>query len=226
MKVPHLVAVVQLPLFIGGYSLFKSNATQAISQNDGQYGFSESSSRVDNPTDVSTSIDFKFNPDELLDSWSRKPAIFTKAMLELKRLEEEPTCHRVAVQLLMNNCKGLDNIGDEEFQSGNGHLQKHHVESFAASLAICDLERGRFVIPYACNLFTSDNLYRTARDGKGKLQVSLQQVGGCLEALGQDHSHWNTWLSYRDKAILFCRAARYDIEKGKLNHLSYYWTVY
>jgi hypothetical protein len=139
-------------------------------------------------------------------------------MFELKRLEDEPTCHRVAVKLLMNNCQGLENIGEDDYQSDNGHLQKHQVESFAASLAICDLERGRFIIPHACSPFTGSAMYRVARDGKGKLQVSPEQVGGCLEALGQDHSHWNTWLSYRDKALLFCRAARYDIDKGILNN--------
>jgi hypothetical protein len=156
----------------------------------------------------------------LLASLSRKPEIFTKAMFELKRLEEEPTCHRVAVQLLMNNCQGLESMEDEDYQSDYGHLQKHHVESFSASLAICDLERGKFIIPQACDPFTSSTLYRIARDGKGKLQVSVEQVGACLEALGQNHSHWNTWLSYRDKALLFCRAARFDIDKGILNKCS------
>lgn len=160
----------------------------------------------------------EFNPDELLNSRSRKPEIYTKAMLELKRLEEEPICHRVAVQLLMNNCQGLEDVGEDSYQWDNGHLQRHHVESFAASLAICDLERGRFIIPQSCTLFTSSALHRISRDGRGKLQVSPEQVGGCLEALGQDHSHWNTWLSYRDKALLFCRAARTDIDKGMLNY--------
>lgn len=161
---------------------------------------------------VSTSVEF--NPDELLASRVRKPEIYTKAMLELKRLEEEPTCHRLAVKLLINNCKGLEQIGENEYDTSSSHLQKHHVESFAASLAICDLERGRFNIPHACSSFMSSTLYRIAHDGNSKLQVSPEQVGECLEALGQDHSHWNTWLSYRDKALLFCRAARFEIDKG------------
>jgi hypothetical protein len=134
-------------------------------------------------------------------------------MLELKRLEEEPICHRVAVQLLMNNCHGLD-LAETEYQLQSAHLQRHHVESFAASLAICDLERGSFIIPSACHSFTSSSLLRASRDQNGQLQVSPDQVGSCLEALGQDHSHWMTWLSYRDKALLFCRAARLDIDKG------------
>jgi len=159
---------------------------------------------------------FNFNAQELLDSKSRRSDVYTKAMLELKRLEEEPICHRVAVQLLMNNCQGLEDVGESEYQFESAHLQRHHVESFAASLAICDLERGSFVIPSACLQFTSSSLMRASRDQKGNLQVSPDQVGSCLGALGQDHSHWMTWLSYRDKALLFCRAARFDIDKGPL----------
>lgn len=135
-------------------------------------------------------------------------------MLELKRLEEEPVCHRVAVQLLMNNCQGVEETGEGDYQLEGNQLQRHHIESFAASLAICDLERGRFVIPYACTPFSSSGLRRASRDVGSKLKVSPDQVGACLEALGQDHSHWNTWLSYRDKALLFCRASRLDIDKG------------
>lgn len=135
-------------------------------------------------------------------------------MLELKRLEEEPICHRVAVQLLMNNCQGLENIGESEYQLESANVQRHHVESFAASLAICDLERGAFVIPPACRPFTSSYLLRASREGNGQLQVTPDQVGSCLGALGQEHSHWMTWLSYRDKALLFCRASRLDIDKG------------
>lgn len=140
-------------------------------------------------------------------------------MLELKRLEEEPICHRVAVQLLMNNCQGLEGLSDSEYQLESAHIQRHHVESFAASLAICDLERGGFIIPSACRPFTSSFLLKASQEGKGNLQVTPDQVGLCLGALGQDHSHWSTWLSYRDKAQLFCRASRLDIDKGMCEDL-------
>ena len=164
-------------------------------------------------------VNLNFNAQELLDSKSRKSEVYTKAMFELKRLEEKPVCHRVAVQLLMDNCQGLENAGESEYQFESAHLQRHHVESFAASLAICDLERGGFFIPSACLPFTSSSLMRATRDQKGNLQVSPDQVGLCLGALGQDHSHWMTWLSYRDKTLLFCRAARFGIDKGKLGRI-------
>lgn len=156
-----------------------------------------------------------FNANELLDSKYRKPEIYTKAMLELKRLEEEPICHRIAAQSLMNNCRGLENIGEkEDYQLNSFGLQRHHVESFAASLAICDMERASFTIPDACTPFTGSALRHYIIHASGKLQVSPEHVSVCLQALGQDPSQWNTWLSYRDKALLFCRAARLDIDKG------------
>lgn len=135
-------------------------------------------------------------------------------MLELKRLEEQPVCHRLAAQLLMNNCRGLDGVDAENYDFNSVHLQRHHVESFAASLAICDLERAKFTIPRSCSPFRSLALHQAAHDGKGRLEVSAEEVGDCLESFGQDQSHWSTWLSYRDKALLFCKAARLEIDKG------------
>ncbi|KAG9245100.1 hypothetical protein BJ878DRAFT_541623 [Calycina marina] len=164
---------------------------------------------------ASLDVNSKFNAQVLLDSRVRKPEIYTKAMLELKRLEEEPICHRVAVQLLMNNCQGLENVGESDYEYNSAHLQRHHVESFAASLAICDLERGGFAIPTPCLPFTSSSLIQASRDQKGNLQVSPDQVGSCLGGLAKDPSQWNTWLSYRDKALLFCRAARFDVDKDQ-----------
>jgi hypothetical protein len=158
-----------------------------------------------------------FNPTELLDSRSRKPEVYTKAMLELRRLEEQPVCHRLAAQLLMNNCRTLEGVDEERYDFNSVHLQRHHVESFAASLAICDLERARFTIPRSCSPFKVLGLQQAARDGNGKLEVSPEEVGDCLASLALDHSHWNTWISYRDKALLFCKAARLDIDKGMSN---------
>ncbi len=138
-------------------------------------------------------------------------------MVELKRLEEQPICHRMAAQLLLNNCRGLENVDEETFQWDSVHLQRHHVESFSASLSMCDMEKGKFKIPEACVPLSSPALYRAVRQNQGKLEISPQQVGDCLEAMAQDHSQWNTWLSNRDKAFLFCRAARLDIDKGPGN---------
>jgi hypothetical protein len=167
-----------------------------------------------------TGLTVEFNPSELLKSRIPKPEVYQKAMLELKRLEEEPICHRMAARLLMSNCQGLENISEQDYKLTSASIERHHVESFAASLAMCDMERARFDIPGACTPFRSSALHKAIR-GNGILLVSPEQVSACLEALGQDHSHWMTWLSYRDKALLFCRGARVDIDKGILIVSSY-----
>lgn len=155
-----------------------------------------------------------FNPSELLDFKARKPEVYTSAMVELKRLEQEPICHRTAAQLLMDNCRAIEEMDASNAQWGNAHIQRHHVESFANGLTMCDMERAKFVTPKACSPFGSSALYRASRDKHSQLDISQDQVTDCLEALGRDHSHWGTWLSNRDKAVTICRAARLDIEKG------------
>ncbi|KAL3422008.1 nuclear membrane fusion protein Kar5 [Phlyctema vagabunda] len=216
MKVSHILALVLTPVSVFSYNPFKGS--RESTQPDGKpLNPSKISgiASIANPSTTRQKVSSKFDPVELLESRSRKPEIYTKAMMELKRLEEEPLCHRLAAQMLMNNCQGLENVDENDYQFNSVRFQRHHIESFAASLALCDLERGRFTIPGACTPFTSEALLKISHEGKENLDVSPEQVGKCLEALGQDHSHWNTWLSYRDKALLFCRAARIDIDKDQ-----------
>lgn len=153
---------------------------------------------------------------ELANARSRSNELYSSAMLELKRLEEEPICHRVAAQLLMSNCEGLEDINQKEYDLYSGRVQRHYVESLAASLAICDMERSSMLVPDACESFRLPALLHASQESEGKLQVSQEQVGACLKGLGKDPSHWLSWTSYRDNCLLICQAARSDIDKGKL----------
>jgi hypothetical protein len=123
----------------------------------------------------------------------------------------------MAAQLLINNCRGLEDIDEHNYDAKNSLLQRSHVESFACSLAICDMERARSPIPEQCSQYASSSLLQAARSVNSKLEVSPVQVGDCLNALTDNPNHWNTWLSYRDRALLFCRAARVDIDKGLID---------
>ncbi|TGO45787.1 hypothetical protein BCON_0365g00050 [Botryotinia convoluta] len=152
---------------------------------------------------------------ELVNARSRNNELYSSAMLELKRLEEEPICHRVAAQLLMSNCEGLEDINQKEYDLYSGRVQRHYVESLAASLAICDMERSSMVVPDACEPFRLPSLLRASQEAEGKLQVSQNEVGACLKALGKDPSHWLSWTSYRDNCLLICQAARSDIDKDQ-----------
>ncbi|KAE9380530.1 hypothetical protein N431DRAFT_325106 [Stipitochalara longipes BDJ] len=198
MKSSRLLPFVAVWSHALGYSLFGKPLSEEVTAND--------SGRLEDVT-------FDFNPSELIDPKSRRPKIYSKAIIELKRLEEEPLCHRMAAQLLINNCRGLEDIDEHNYDAKSNLLQRSHVESFACSLAICDMERARSPIPEHCAQYASSSLLRAARDVNSKLEVSPGQVGDCLNALTDNPNHWNTWLSYRDRALLFCRAARADIDK-------------
>ncbi|KAB8293793.1 hypothetical protein EYC80_009277 [Monilinia laxa] len=152
---------------------------------------------------------------ELANARSRTNELYSSAMLELKRLEEEPICHRVAAQLLMSNCEGLEDISQKEYDLYSGRVQRHYVESLAASLAICDMERSSMVVPDACESFRLPALLHASQEAEGKLQVSQNEVGACLKGLGKDPSHWLSWTSYRDNCLLICQAARSDIDKDQ-----------
>lgn len=145
---------------------------------------------------------------------------FSLAIRELQELESEPLCHRLAARLLVNNCHMLDGKDDATVLTDSGRAARDFVDSYAASLAICDLERGSFVIPTACEPFRESALARLSAPAKPQLHVSPAQVNDCLHGLSQSDAAWNTWVSYRHKALRFCEAARSENEKGQSTKLS------
>ncbi|KAI8244944.1 hypothetical protein K4K57_005790 [Colletotrichum sp. SAR 10_99] len=130
---------------------------------------------------------------------SRLPNIYAVAMQELQELESEPLCHRIAARLLVNNCQLLDGKDDATVLIDSGRQIRDFVDSYAASLAICDLERGTQI---------PDSKFP-------RLHVSPQQIDSCLSGLARSDSAWNTWVSYRHKALRFCEAARADNDKAQ-----------
>lgn len=140
---------------------------------------------------------------------------YTTAIQELQELESEPLCHRNAARLLVNNCHLLDGQDDAKIHTDSGRAARDFVDSYAASLAICDLERGSFRIPGACSKFRESSLAAIPVTTVPQLHVSTIEIDECLEGLAQSDSAWNTWVSYRHKALRFCDAARADHKKGK-----------
>lgn len=137
------------------------------------------------------------------------------ALRELEELESEPLCHRIAARLLVNNCQILDGRDEATILTDSGRSTRDFVDSFAASLAICDLERGNFAIPAACSKFREAALAEITTPTKPHLHVFPAEIDGCLKGLSRSDSAWNTWVSYRHKALRFCEAARPDNERRK-----------
>lgn len=142
--------------------------------------------------------------------------VYVVALSELQELESEPLCHRIAARLLVNHCQLLDGQDEATVLTDSGRATRDFVDSFAASLAICDLERGSFVIPSSCSKFREAVLAGMPVPSKPQLHVSPSEIDNCLEGLARSDSAWNTWVSYRHKALRFCEAARADTEKGQI----------
>ncbi|ERS95988.1 hypothetical protein HMPREF1624_07523 [Sporothrix schenckii ATCC 58251] len=155
----------------------------------------------------------RISPSDLLQAGATRSALYQAALTELQELEAEPLCHRVAARLLVNNCQILEGKDDATVLTDSGRRARDFVDSYAASLAICDLERASFSIPPACEPFREPTLSRTPLSDTAQLHVPEAQIRACLAGLGESPSAWNTWVSYSHKAVRFCEAARADYEK-------------
>ncbi|OIW24396.1 hypothetical protein CONLIGDRAFT_718356 [Coniochaeta ligniaria NRRL 30616] len=155
------------------------------------------------------------SPSDALQHQLRLPDVYAVALNELKELEAQPLCHRVAARLLVNNCQLLDGKDEATILTDSGRQLRDFVDSYAASLAICDLERGAFKIPYQCAKFRESALSQLAMRNEAYMHVTSKEIDSCLSALGVSDSAWNTWVSYRHKALRFCEAARADNEKAQ-----------
>ncbi|KAJ4423098.1 hypothetical protein N0V82_002227 [Gnomoniopsis sp. IMI 355080] len=152
---------------------------------------------------------------EILQSGSRLSNTYSTALSELQDLESEPLCHRVAARLLVVNCQLLEGKDEATILTDSGRQVRDFIDAYAASMAICDLERGRFKIPTTCQKFREPTLAQLPLDDQAKLHVNPREIDLCLSGLGADSSAWSTWISYRHKTLRFCEAARADQEKAQ-----------
>lgn len=159
--------------------------------------------------------DLNLSPFEILQSGSQPSEVYAVALSELQDLESEPLCHRIAARLLVGNCQLLDGKNEATVLTDSGRKIRDFVDAYAASMAICDLERGRFTIPPVCEKFREPTLGQLSLDGQARLHVASREIDHCLSGLAAENSAWSTWVSYRHKALRFCEAARADQEKGE-----------
>lgn len=153
------------------------------------------------------------NTTDIWKSGYRLSEVYSVALKELQDLESEPLCHRVAARLLVGNCQLLDGKDEATILTDSGRKVRDFVDAYAASMAICDLERGRFVIPDQCDNFRENVLVQLPLRDDARLHVTSREIDGCLSGLASENSAWTTWISYRHKALRFCEAARADQEK-------------
>jgi hypothetical protein len=160
-----------------------------------------------------------FTPGDMLDPKSRKPELYELALMDLKKLGKESTCHQIATKLYMSSCQLFQELelhGEGSLAThGRGRLQDY-INSFAISRAICDLETAHAVIPNVCESFQEPALL-SVMDSRGAqgLEISHAQIGQCMKGLHSDQKSWTSYNSNRESAALLCRASRLDIDKGR-----------
>lgn len=140
---------------------------------------------------------------------------YAVAIRELQELESEPLCHRTAARLLVTNCQVLEGKDESTILTDSGRQVRDFVDFYAASLAICDLERGSFSIPASCHKFREGVLSNLPVPSRAALHVTSKEIDACLSGLALSDSAWSTWISYRHKSLRFCEAARVDHDKGE-----------
>ncbi|KAH7312355.1 hypothetical protein B0I35DRAFT_488002 [Stachybotrys elegans] len=151
----------------------------------------------------------------IVNSQAKSADMYSLAIDELQAMELEPLCHRVAARLLVHHCQVLDGQDEATVLTDTGRAARDFVDAYAASLAICDLERGSFSIPSVCSKFREPTLSRIPPPTTPQLHATSTEIDGCLEGLARSDAAWNTWLSYRHKALRFCEAARAENEKDQ-----------
>lgn len=139
---------------------------------------------------------------------------FATALSELQELESKPLCHRIAARLLVNNCQLINEQDDVHSRSNSDRAARDFVDAYAISLAICDLERGSFVIPRTCSHFRESTLVAIPVPVKPLLHVSTRQITDCLGDIAPSDAAWNTWVNYRHQAMRFCQASLAENQKG------------
>ncbi|KXJ90505.1 hypothetical protein Micbo1qcDRAFT_226459 [Microdochium bolleyi] len=130
-----------------------------------------------------------------------------RASEEILALEGEPVCHTVAARFLSNNCQVLDGKDDATILTDSGRHIRDFLESYAVSLAICDLERGNKTVPDQCIKFRESSLTHIPIHDMAHLHVTSDEIQACLSTFATSAVVWGTYISHKQNALRFCEAS-------------------
>ena len=137
-----------------------------------------------------------------------------RAANDIIALEGEPVCHTVAARFLADNCRILEGKDDATMLTESGRHIRDFLESFAVSLAICDLERGNKTIPDACTKFRETSLAQIPVQKAAHLHVTSDEIESCLSTFAGSAVIWGTYISHKQNALRFCEAAMSENSRG------------
>lgn len=144
--------------------------------------------------------------------------IYSDALQILNSMQASPSCHRLAASKLLNSCQSIEGAPSDTEPSLDD------VKSiYAAQLAMCEIISAGSAIPRQCKPLMPGHETRGRRGfsgiasgGNHKFDDSTgnKQLSQCLQALESRPQWWTSYSNSRQNAVVMCRAARVEIEKG------------
>nr|POE75530.1 hypothetical protein CFP56_53642 [Quercus suber] len=159
------------------------------------------------------------------------------ALSILHKVQELPTCNKLAAAALIHSCATLESplveSDDGTSTPTSDSLVDESKKLFAARLAVCELHDAKITVPQECQSFLP--AYRASKqwkfrglfikDAPGNSHVSYQEyeqlseqnLDSCLSAL---HSYgagqgWTSYSNNKKNAVAMCHAVRSDLEKDE-----------
>lgn len=133
--------------------------------------------------------------------------VFSHALELLSSMQSAPSCNRVATATLLKECKSI--------QGSSSSVQPALEDirsTYAAQLAVCELRgAGSQIPPYCDNRPVPGARRPTPAVGR----PDTAQLRQCLKSLESRPQWWTSYSNSRQNAVVFCQAARVEIEKGR-----------
>ena len=152
--------------------------------------------------------------------------VYSKALQLLGSMQSAPSCNRLATSRLLTACQSTDG------SSSNLEVALDNIKSiYAAQLAVCELRGAGLAIPTHCGtILPSESERQNQRDnglggdrdgdfnGRSGVYSKLdnKQLSQCLKSFESKPQWWTSYSNSRQNAVVMCRAARVEIEKGQL----------
>ena len=133
--------------------------------------------------------------------------VYMQAKQLLKLMQSAPSCNRIATSNLLTSCQSIEGL------SANTEAAIEDVRAtYAAQLAICELRSAGAQIPTHCNMMlpTNEDLQAPSRN-----TPEGRELTQCLQTLESRPQWWTSYSNNKQNAVVMCRAARVDIERGR-----------
>ena len=145
-------------------------------------------------------------------------AVYSEALQILASMQASPSCHRVAASSLLNSCQSIEGAPSDT------EPPLDDVKAiYAAQLAMCEIISAGSAIPQQCKPLAPGHETKGRRGfsgiaGGGRQRsddnYGKKRLSQCLQALESRPQWWTSYSNSRQNAVVMCRAARVEIEKG------------